>query len=132
MSYFCQFCDKEMVLKESVVFCKEYITCGAVDCTQKACRVHKELDVGKDLDFENIVVFESRNPRDDESWRIVDKDHVPKFLRDSVVMAAMIDGEIVNKQKRNKKSIVTYYCARLVSEVKTSNEYYKQKENEKG
>lgn len=97
MSYFCQFCDKEMRFEQSVVYQHDYVTCGKGKCLKQANTAHRELyseEVAKQEQAKQsarmVVVFRSETPEDDESWRSIPREEHPEFLQDEDVMSKLL------------------------------------------
>lgn len=117
MSYFCQFCDKEMVLKESIVYKKDYITCGAEACTMQASSTADAIADECSLKAINVLIFQSPTPEEIPTWRVVAKEDYPEFIKDEDVLEALMDGAVVGKMGDNKERPTMYYCARHTDEV---------------
>ncbi len=99
MSYFCQFCDKEMMLTESVVHIKEYITCGRLPCVKKAKandRYYAPTPEESDQILVSVVLFSTKTPEDYDSWLPLKPDKHPTFLKDQAVLSRLLNGDVVN------------------------------------
>ena len=111
MSNFCQFCDKELIFKESVVYEQGYITCGGLACTARAKVVSKEFEdapVKQDtIKKANVLIFSSSDPEDVSSWRLV-----PQNIKNVGVMAKLVDGYVVNEENSGN-----FYCAKLKKDI---------------
>ena len=117
MSYFCQFCDKEMNLVESVVYEQHYITCGNDGCKQKARDVAEEIRKEKKIKRFDVILFSSKTPENPASWRVVAIEDYPDFIiHTPEVMERMLEGDIVNTYHCNATKEV-YYCAKLTKDV---------------
>jgi len=116
MSNWCQFCDKEMRLEESIVYIQEYITCGHSNCERKAKEMAKAIYEEQNRKEEEIVIFKTMTPKDDKSWRVVPVDEHPEFLSEPFVMTLLIEGQIANIYHPNSLKEV-YYCARKKLDV---------------
>lgn len=119
MSYWCQFCDKEMNFHDSVVYEKEYITCGADSCKEKARDVAQEITKEKSMKKMDVILFSSKDPTDPASWRAVEVENYPDFIvHGPEIMEQMVkDGTIVNKYHCNASKEI-YYCAKLTKDVR--------------
>lgn len=94
MSYWCQFCDKEMRLQESIVEVNHYITCGGASCEAKAKETAEAIyqeELAKSRQFD-VILFSTKTPEDDESWRGVEEDDYPMYINDPEIMAKMLEG----------------------------------------
>ncbi len=123
MSQFCQFCDKEMLLDHSVVHVHGYITCGSIPCTKNAkenseyhARIANEKEHPTEIETQ-IIVFQSTNPYNPRSWRMVKPQDYPEFISDPDMLGQLLNGEIANIYKANQKGMV-YYCAKRLVEVR--------------
>lgn len=124
MSHYCQFCDKEMKLEESVVYVKQYVTCGATSCYMRAKRVAKDFQIERErieaIKEVPIIVYTSKTPEDLDSWTIIGKEDHPEYLSSIKIMSRLIDGYVVTAEGSGDS-----YCARLKSETE---KYFKDKE----
>lgn len=116
MSNWCQFCDKEMRLEESVVYIREYITCGHSNCIRKAKETANAIFEEQNQKEEEIVIFKTMTPKDDKSWRVVPINEHPEFLSEASVMTLLMEGQIANIYHPNSLKEV-YYCARKKIDV---------------
>jgi len=140
-SSFCQFCDKEMSFKESIVFVNDYVTCGAGKCKQKAQKAHNAIltdAVIKDKEQrakesketqggmvpELVVVFRTQTPEDKDSWRITKPEDHPYFMRDPDVMQRMVEEGMAATDSDNPG---LWYLAKALSEVSNAVESVKQR-----
>ena len=105
--WYCQFCDKEMLFRQSVVEVNEYITCGAGKCKQKAAKAYdalvtdmvikdrdqrvKESEKTGGLEPALITVFTTTTPLVADSWKMVPIEDHPDSLRDPDVLAKMLN-----------------------------------------
>lgn len=92
MSYHCQFCDKEMRIELSVVYQNDFITCGSQDCTDKAfanAQFHYDDARREEMD---VMVFSSKTPEDDNSWRVVAEANYPPEIHDYDIVSKMLEG----------------------------------------
>ena len=83
-----------MHLKESVVEVNYYITCGAIACEANAKQTADDIyqeELAKERQFD-VIVFSTKTPEDDESWRGVEKEDYPMYINDPEIMAKMLDG----------------------------------------
>lgn len=118
MSNWCQFCDKEMVIEQSVVYAEGYITCGESACVAAAKAVTQEIinEEPQQATKGQFVIFSTMTPKKDDSWRIVHpKDH-PPFLNNEEAMTKLFEGEIANVLQPNKLKEI-YYCAMPLDKV---------------
>ena len=117
MSYFCQFCDKEMRFEKSVVYEKDYITCGASACTSKASETSEAIALEASTKGVNILIFKSTNPDDPSLWRIVAKEDYPALLWEEAVLEELMDGGVVGLVPPDAKEPDWYFCARHAEQV---------------
>ena len=105
MSQWCQFCDKEMHFKESVVHVQDYVTCGSGKCRKKAEQAALNLwnedqaEKAAKAELERktsaqtpalVAVFRTQTPAIDTSWEIVPPENHPEFLKDPEVLGRML------------------------------------------
>jgi hypothetical protein len=117
MSYFCQFCDKEMLFEGSIVYEQGYITCGGASCTSKAGKEYKALEEEYSVKTAKLLIFKSPTPEDNDTWRIVPKDEYPDFIRDTEVLKGLFEGYVIGLQKDEDTPAEMFYCARNTVEV---------------
>jgi hypothetical protein len=117
MSYFCQFCDKEMLLEQSIVYEKDYITCGNHVCTQKARKTASDLTTEASIKTTKLLIFKTTTPEECSTWRVVPKDQYPSFFNDKEVLRGLFDGCVVSLQPADESEAEVFYCARHVDEV---------------
>lgn len=117
MSYFCQFCDKEMVLEQSVVYKEGYITCGNVVCTKRASDTSEAIRKESEIKTSSLLIFKSPTPEDPDTWRIVSKDQYPTFLKDPEVLRGLFEGYVIGLQPDEDTPAEMFYCARNTGEV---------------
>jgi len=117
MSYFCQFCDKEMRLEQSVVYEKDYITCGNHVCVTKARKTAADIAEERTLKTAKLLIFKSTTPEDSDTWRVVPKDQYPSFFNDKEVLQGLFEGCVVSVQPRDESEAEVFYCARHADEV---------------
>jgi hypothetical protein len=117
MSYFCQFCDKEMLLEESIVYAHDYITCGNTACVVKATRTAKELAKEAAIKTVSLLVFKSETPEDESTWRVVKPEDYPDSFDDEV-MKALLEGFVVEiRPLAAEAQVPMFYCGRKTSQV---------------
>ncbi|PCJ39135.1 MAG: hypothetical protein COA71_14560 [SAR86 cluster bacterium] len=115
MSHFCQFCDKEMVLAQSIVYVRDYITCGAAKCAKKAKKVSIEIykEQNSIMGQVDLLVFRSKNPEDEDSWGLVEPKDQPAFLKNSSIVDTMLLECVLGRRKNDDY----FYLIRKKSEV---------------
>ncbi len=118
MSYFCQFCDKELKLEPYVVYIKSYITCGSVACTAKAEQVSDELldEYRAKTKEDNVIIFSTKTPDIEDSWQIVAANSHPEFLANHDIVAEMLEGKLYRDKTKTLKEM--YYCAMLTKDIR--------------
>lgn len=118
MSNWCQFCDKEMVIEQSVVYAEGYITCGSDKCVDKAKEVATAIlaEPPKKECEGKFVIFSTMTPKDEGSWRIVSPEDHPDFLKDESAMTRLFEGDMANVYHPNHLKEV-YYCAMSLEKV---------------
>lgn len=123
MSYFCQFCDKEIFFADSIVYVREYITCGSSPCKSKAINAAEDLlkDFAQREDkTAKLLIFKSATPEDVSTWRIVPIQDYPDYFGEDDVMHALMEGCVVGvipEGGDEEKGPDMYYCARNTEEV---------------
>jgi hypothetical protein len=121
MAYWCQFCDKKLIIKQSVILVEDYITCGSVKCGDQARStdnaIHKELNTP--LIGDTLVIFSTTTPEDNDSWRILKERYHPDFIKNPDVMSKMVEGEIASLETKDHltEKTETFYRAQKVSEI---------------
>lgn len=99
MSSNCQFCDKEMFLTESIVYIKEYITCGRLPCVKKAKDNHRYYAAEQEQAAQTLVsliVFHTKTPELYDTWVPIKPDKHPDFLKEQNVLFRLLCGDVVN------------------------------------
>ncbi|PHS09400.1 MAG: hypothetical protein COA78_12120 [Blastopirellula sp.] len=99
MSQHCQFCDKEIFLTESIVYIKEYITCGRLPCIKKAkdndrYYAAEKKEAAKTL--VSLIVFHTKTPEQYNTWVPIKPDKHPEFLKDQNVLYRLLLGDVIN------------------------------------
>lgn len=120
MSYWCQFCDKEMKLHASVVYELEYITCGASECMNKARTNAVAIANEENMKKLDIIVFSSLTPEDTDSWRMVDVEKYPEFITEcpEIVEQMLDEGHVVNVEApEGCKEPEVFYCIKYKKDV---------------
>ncbi len=115
MSCFCQFCDKEMMAENLATIEHGFITCGNLNCISKAKHNVAEFAreaIASEEHTRRMVVFSSKTPEVDNTWRIVEpKDH-PAALGNVEVMSQMKLGHFLFDEEEK-----IYYCTKTGLEV---------------
>lgn len=124
MSNFCQFCDKEMMLEESVVYEQGYITCGVFPCIEKARGVAEEIRIENSTVDIKVMVFSTNTPEDDASWRGVAEADYPDWLVDEDIVSSMLEGTGMSEDGK------TYYIAMKAEDYIKSLQYDGEIDNE--
>lgn len=117
MSYFCQFCDKEMVLEASAVHEEGYITCGKAQCISQARSTAESLRKERELKTVRLLIFKSKTPEDTDTWRVVPKDQYPEFITDREVAKGLFEGYVIGMQTADGGDPEMFYCARKADDV---------------
>lgn len=117
MPYFCQFCDKEMALEQSVVYEKDYITCGSAACIAKAGKTSSDIAGESVIKTTKILIFKSPTPEDSATWRIISKKDYPDFLYDEEVLRSLVEGYVIGLQSDENTQPEMFYCARNTEQV---------------
>ena len=117
MSYYCQFCDKELKLEAYVVYVKNYITCGSKACEDKANTVNDGIleDYKAKTKEDDVLIFSTKTPDKAESWQIVATEAHPKFLENQDTVAEMLAGNLFQHKPKTKKEM--WYCAVLAKDI---------------
>ncbi len=127
MANWCQFCDKEMVIEQSVVYAEGYITCGSVPCVAKAKETAIAIAEDRPVNTNEgkFVIFSTLTPKDEKSWRIVLPEDHPPFLKNEEAMTKLFEGEMANVFHPNHLKEV-YYCAmsleKVIADVQEAND----------
>ena len=116
MSYFCQFCDKEMLFEQSIVYQDDYITCGAESCVNKAHQTCKDIAHEKAMKTAKLLIFKTPTPNDESTWRVVHKDNLPEFMKEEEVLKGLFEGYVVSLKPADDEPEM-FYCARKSDEV---------------
>ena len=114
-SCFCQFCDKEIAAENLATLEQGYITCGNLNCIRRAKNTARELlteELRKVEHKARMVVFSTKTPEVDDTWRIVEQKNHPEVLRNVEVMSFMKQGHFVYDEEEK-----TYYCTKTGFEV---------------
>lgn len=117
MSYFCQFCDKEIVFEGNIVYKKGYITCGNELCLSKADKMAEDIQKECEVKTAKLLIFKSSTPEDSSTWRIVAKKDYPNFIRDEEVLRGLLEGYVIGLQSKDDTVPEMYYCARNAAQV---------------
>jgi len=111
----CQFCDKEMLAENMATMVCGYITCGAHQCQIEAENVTTHFireEISKVEHNARVLVFSTKTPEDDKTWRlVVQKDH-PAAMKDVHVMGQMQAGHFMYLEDEK-----IYFCVKSPSEV---------------
>jgi hypothetical protein len=88
-TWWCQFCDKEMVFRQSVVEVSGYTTCGQAKCQRKAntaasdyVREQQKKERAASANVEHFTIFRTETPDDADSWDFCPTEEHPAFLKD--------------------------------------------------
>ncbi len=117
MSYFCQFCDKELMFEQSIVYQNEYITCGNASCIAKAKQTSSDIAHEYAMKTAKLLIFKSSTPNDSSTWRIVPKKEYPEFIREEEVLRGLFDGYVISMLPKDETQPEVFYCARNTEEV---------------
>jgi len=101
MSEYCQFCDKELLLPQSVDEHLGYITCGSGKCKKRAEKAavgiwsdeQRSKEENPDI-TEMLSVFRSKTPALQESWQPVPVDEHPAILQDPNTVRHMLENGV--------------------------------------
>ena len=93
----CQFCNKEMMLQQSIVYKHDYITCGAQICVDKAS-VHHGLNDGESPAYGEpkvitvpVVILTTSTPSVLESWELVFPENCPDYVKSLEVIEKLFN-----------------------------------------
>lgn len=113
----CAFCDKEMATEAYAIYIRDYVTCGGESCINKAKSVYDELlDENKaKTKKDNVLIFSTKTPDKEDSWKIVAKEDHPDFLANHDIVAEMLYGNLYRDKTKTKKEM--YYCAILSGDI---------------
>jgi hypothetical protein len=117
MSYFCQFCDKEMLIAASIVYQDEYITCGAEPCVLKARQTCKDIAHEQAMKTAKLLIFKTTTPDDESTWRIVHRRDLPEFIKEDEVLKGLFEGYVISLENENDDEPAVHYCARKADDV---------------
>ena len=109
-SCWCAFCDKEMMAENLATIVVGYITCGNLICQRQAKETLKAIlreEAAKEIHKSRMVIFSTKTPEVDDTWRLVaQKDH-PVALENIEVMSQMKIGHYILDEETK-----LYYCAK--------------------
>jgi hypothetical protein len=130
MAYWCQFCDKKMIIKQSVILVEDYITCGSAKCGDLARSTNKAVvrELNTPLTQDNVVIFSTETPKLNDTWRILEERYHPDFIKNPDIMSKMVEGHIASLGKTDPNTIKYFYRAQKVSEILKQNIKVKKSE----
>ena len=111
----CAFCDKMMMAENLATMVCGYITCGAHNCQVKAEETTKhymKLEAAKVEHTSRMLIFSTKTPEDDSTWRLVKQSDHPAALTDVHVMGQMKVGHYMFLEDEKM-----YFCAKPSHEV---------------
>ncbi len=111
----CQFCDKEISAENMATIVYGYITCGNLFCIRQAKENVKQnaREAAAKVEYKGrMVIFSTKTPEVDATWRpVAQKDH-PLALENIEVMSQMKLGHFVFDEEEK-----VYYCAKTSLEA---------------